>query len=867
MRELPASGDPTGAPPVPVERSPVDLRLVPAVLAAWPAAWWSTGQVPAAGAVLSVLLLAPALLCAAAACGLLPGRRTRVEVAFGSRPARGTLAVVVLAATGAVAGSAAATGAVRSAGPVATLASAGAVVDLQARATGDAQLLAPGPYGGADRYAVRVQATRVDGRGSEAEVATPVVVLGGPAWSEVTAGEHLRLTGRLRPAEPGDDVVALVSAHGGPRDVRPGAWPWRVADRFREGLRTACRGLDRDAGGLLPSLVVGDTSMLPPTLREHLRTAGLAHLTAVSGANVAIVCGSVLWIAAAGGVARRPRLLLAAAVLVAFVVLARPQPSVLRAAAMGAVGLAGLAAARRPRGVPVLCGAVLALLVIDPWLSRSPGFVLSVVATAALLLLAPVWTDRLARYLPRPLALAVAAPAAAQAACGPVVVLLQPAVSTVAVPANLLAEPAVAPATVLGLVAALVSVAWPWGAHAVASVAAVATGWISAVAHTAAAVPVAELPWLPGPAGAAVLLAVTAVPVWWSVRPHPHGPEARSPRSRPPSAPSARSAPSRGPGALRRPGVPPQRRRGALAAGVAAVTAVVAGWVAAAALPLGAGSGSWPPAGWSVAMCDVGQGDSTALRSGADRAVLVDTGADPALVDACLRRLGVAHLDLVVLTHFHADHVGGLAGALAGRDARAVLVSPLQRPAGTAAAVMREAAAHRRPVGVAHVGGAGRVGSGGWRVDWRVLTAGTAGAAGPEEEGGTVVNEASIALDVTVHGPGGTVRIVLLGDLETEGQQALAGRLAAGLERLDGPVDVVKVAHHGSAKQSEDLYRRIGARVGLVGVGAGNDYGHPAPGALALLRRTGTDALRTDLSGHLAVQPGREGALVLTTSR
>jgi competence protein ComEC len=111
------------------------------------------------------------------------------------------------------------------------------------------------------------------------------------------------------------------------------------------------------------------------------------------------------------------------------------------------------------------------------------------------------------------------------------------------------------------------------------------------------------------------------------------------------------------------------------------------------------------------------------------------------------------------------------------------------------------------------------------------------------------------------------VHALLLGDLETQGQEELAARLASGSEHLEGPVDVVKVAHHGSAKQSEDLYRRVQAKVGLIGVGAGNDYGHPAPSALAILRRYGTVALRTGLSGDLCVAPGTAGALVVTTSR
>jgi competence protein ComEC len=268
-------------------------------------------------------------------------------------------------------------------------------------------------------------------------------------------------------------------------------------------------------------------------------------------------------------------------------------------------------------------------------------------------------------------------------------------------------------------------------------------------------------------------------------------------------------------------------------------------------------------------MCDVGQGDATVLRSGHDRAVLVDAGPDPGLVDACLRRLGVRHLDLVLLTHFHADHVGGLAGALSGRLAHKILVSPLAEPAENVAAVLRLAATVSVPVETALPRQQGVCAADGWSVGWRVLTPSgpLTPPAPPETDQSDVINESSVAVAADVRGPSGDVRAVLLGDLETEGQRVLADRLAAGADALGGPVDVVKVAHHGSAKQHERLYRQIDARVGLIGVGAGNDYGHPSPSALALLRRAGVAILRTDTSGDLAIAGTPAGGLRVATTR
>jgi len=686
------------------------------------------------------------------------------------------------------------------------------------------------------RWVLRVDAARVTARATTQLVDLPVLVVGGTGWQGLSAGQRVRLSGRLAAADPGEEPAAVVTAVGAPRAVADGAWPWRLADLVRASLRNACQGLPERAGGLLPSLVDGDTASLPDALRSDLTAAGLSHLTAVSGANLAIMAQSALWVAGALRWPRAVRLPLLALTLLGFVVLARPSPSVLRAAGMGAVAVAATAASRRPRGVPALAAALVTLLVLDPWLARSAGFALSAVATAGLLLLAPRWADSLSRHLPRPLALALAAPAAAQLACGPVLVLLQPSLSLVAVPANLAAEPAVAPATVAGVVAALAGTVSPPVAHVVALCGAFGTGWIALVAERAARLPLASVPWPGGPPGAVLLALVEAMVVALTL----------------PVVRDAVAASLRG------------HTRVLVAASALAIVPAVA-WAAGFRPPL-LGSGPAAP-GWAVVMCDVGQGDATVLRSGPDRAILVDAGPDPALADGCLRRLGVRHLDLVVLTHFHADHVDGLPGALAGRDAGGVLVSPLGQPPENAAAVRREATGARTRLTVAALGDSGRVGTYPWAVDWRVVAASATTGAGEQGDDGTVVNEASVALDVTVRGPSGPLHAVLLGDLETQGQEQLAARLAGGSEHLDGPVDVVKVAHHGSAKQSEDLYRRIQARVGLIGVGAGNDYGHPAPSALALLRRAGTVALRTDLSGDLALAPAPAGALVVTESR
>jgi competence protein ComEC len=249
------------------------------------------------------------------------------------------------------------------------------------------------------------------------------------------------------------------------------------------------------------------------------------------------------------------------------------------------------------------------------------------------------------------------------------------------------------------------------------------------------------------------------------------------------------------------------------------------------------------PADWQYAMCDVGQGDATLVRSGSAVA-LVDLGPDPAPLRACLDDLGIGRLDLVVLTHFDLDHVGG-AEAILGRADRV-----LTGPTGEAADERLLAAFATGGAVVEHVarGDRGALGELRWEVLW------------PPPRGATPGNAASVTLSWSC-GADACLDAVMLGDLGEEAQARMAG--AVDLRA----VDLVKVAHHGSADQSARLYEQLDATVGLIGVGADNDYGHPTEALLGILASTGTAALRTDDDGLILVAPGDAGGVDVWTSR
>jgi competence protein ComEC len=458
---------------------------------------------------------------------------------------------------------------------------------------------------------------------------------------------------------------------------------------------------------------------------------------------------------------------------------------------MGTVALFAMGADGRRRGARALGVALVVLLLVQPGLAVQPGFALSALATAGIVLLAPGWRDAMVRWLPRWVAEAVAVPAAAQLACTPVVAGLSGQVSLVAVAANLVVAPVVGPATVLGLGAGLIGLALPVAGRMLGTLAGWCVAWIIAVATRGAALPTAALDWGSGALALGVLsLLVVSIALV-------------------------------GPLLLRRP-----------VTGVGCCVLLTLVVVVRPPTP------GWPPPGWVLVACDVGQGDALVLNAGPGSAVVVDAGPDPVAVDRCLDRLGVEEVPLLVLTHFHADHVDGLSGVFDDRTVGRVETTGLRDPPGG----VRKVESAARSAGLVPTptpyGETRQVGAVTLQALWPPPGAPTAG---PGD--GSTANEASVVLLAEVRG----VRVLLTGDVEPEGQEALA-RSFPGLR-----VDVLKVPHHGSRYQDEPWLLSLGARVALVSVGADNDYGHPAAAALGPLSAAGTRVLRTDEQGDLAV--------------
>ncbi|WP_258132350.1 ComEC/Rec2 family competence protein [Microbacterium sp. MYb62] len=768
-----------------------DLRLLPVVGGVWAVAllcvfvpastWWVAGGCAVAAAVVTVLVLVVAR-----------GWTVRRAAEFGG------LVVVLLAAMSATAVTA---GLALPAREQAAQWS-GRVAEVTAVVTSSASI------GQDERLWFDAQTVSVGIRGDPSAMSVPVRI-GVEPGAGFDLGAEVRAVGQALATDAGERSVLIVFATEA-EIRRPAGGMFGIAAGARQAFIDRAGRLPDPGAGLLPGLAVGDTRAVSTALNDDMRTSGLSHLTAVSGANCAIVVGAIFWLTGLCGGGRAARVVLSLVGLAGFVVLVTPEPSVIRAAVMAAVGMLTVLLGRPSAGAGILSLAASVILLLDPWLAATPGFALSVAASGALILLAPPLARGLGRALPALVALAIAVPLAAQLACGPIIALFAEQQSLIGVAANLIAAPAAPVATVIGLLACL-SAPLPALADLLAATAWLPAAWIATTATITAGLPGAQIVLSAGIGSAALVAVVSgAVAVVLIGRSAHHG----------------------GPTAA--------RMTGLLRAGAAAVLIVVLSLGGSRMLLEGPLATATAPDGWAIAACDVGQGDAVLVRS-ATKVALIDAGPDPEPLAACLRSLGIERIDLLVLTHFDLDHVGGVA-AVRGRVA-AVLHGPVADDADQR--LLDDLAEAGARVDEAAAGQQGELGSAAWRVLWPQRGS----AAFPEG------NDASVVMEFD----GGEVpRSIFLGDLSAAPQ-----RMLLRTHRV-GRYAVVKVAHHGSADQEPSLYEAIRAQAALFSAGADNDYGHPRSETVDLLTSTGAHVLRTDERGRILLGL-REGELQVWT--
>ena len=640
-------------------------------------------------------------------------------------------------------------------------------VEVTAVVSTDAHALAPRVIGtqfAEQGYSALVRVIEIRDGEHEYRLRSPARLISSEIeFKEILPGQEIRLQVLVQPSKEGRVAALLINKGSFVVQSQPSRWA-KSLDRIRDGLRAASG--TGDSGALIPGMVLGDTSLQSATFKNEMRRSGLTHLVAVSGANFAIVSTFILYLMQF--IFRKIPLRLAATalVLIAFIALVRPSPSVLRAAAMAAVLLIAQGTHRGRDSLPALGFAIAAVVVADPWQVRDPGFALSVLATAGLLIAAPRLVEKFSTVMPKSLAIVIATPLAATLFCAPVIVAISGQLSLLSIVANVLVASAVAPITIVGFVAALISPVLPSVSHLLlwcVKPLAAFVAWVASVISDYSVISLAT-------GAKSFFLVASVIALGYFLN------------------------------------------RKIVITGLLILIAI--SWLL-----------RFPGSDWQIANCDVGQGDSMVVNLGNHRAIVIDTGPDPIAEDRCLHQLGVKKIELLILTHVHADHVGGVDGAIRDRTVVAQWFGNVR--AGTRATF----ASDRGPVTVDVLWPQGQ---------WA-------------DEQINDPNNSSIA--IVLRAP--DFSLFAGGDIEPLTQAQIAP--------LVGEVDIYKVCHHGSRFQDESFTRALSPTISIISVGAGNSYGHPAPETIQSLTRLGSRVLRTDLDGAIAIRANRQRFRIRTS--
>ncbi len=591
-------------------------------------------------------------------------------------------------------------------------------------------------------------------------------------------------------------------------------------DQIRERAEAALgRRMPAREAELARGFVLGEDDGIDPATVEDFRRSGLGHLLAVSGQNVMLLALLAMPLLAAFGIPLRLRLVWILAAIALYVPLAGAGPSIQRAGIMGALGVLATLAGRRSSRLYALALAAVVTLTIDPGIAADVGWQLSFAAVLGILAIVPPLREAIASRIGdggwgRTVAESVAVTIAATLATAPLSIFHFGAVSTATLLANLLALPAVAPAMWLGMLAAAGGQVPGFPVEAFNAVAALLLAYIAQVAAWCGRPDWAYLHvdlGLHGLIAAYLLLAWAVVTTPWLLRRQRIALLKRADRA--------------------------QSARGLGKRWLLAAVAICTVAIGLAALGRGGGEAAADPvSGLRVTVLDVGQGDAILLQPRHAPAVLIDGGPPGSDLAGRLRGAGVERLGAVVVTHEQADHAGGIEELLGrlpiGRFAYGRLGPRLRAEAAAAGAATLQL-----------VRGA-ELRSGRLRIEvlWppREVLSAQASTADPNQ----------LALVLLAHWR--DFSILLTADAEAESTPIDSG-----------PVDVLKVAHHGSEDAGLGaLLERSGPRLAVISVGEDNSYGHPTPATLATLTAHRVRALRTDRDGTIVLDVDRHSVQV-----
>jgi competence protein ComEC len=608
-------------------------------------------------------------------------------------------------------------------------------------------------------------------------------------------------------------VVTLALAHRG-----------EIRSRAEAALG---RGMPSREAELARGFVLGEDEDIDVGTVEDFRRSGLSHLLAVSGQNVALLALLAMPLLAVLGMPLRARLVWILAAIVVYVPLAGAGPSIIRAGVMGALSLLATLAGRRASRLYGLAVAAAVTLALDPRVGADVGWQLSFAAVLGILALAAPLRAVVTSWIGsggwrEALAEGIAMTIAATLSTAPLIAFHFGEVSTTTLAANLLALPAVAPAMWLGMLAAVGGQVPGFPVEILNAVEAPLLAYIAQVAAWCGRPSWANLHvQLDEASLIASYVALTTAALGAPILRHRHRLATLRRRQQPP-ADGTKSSPMRW----------ISSRRGPLRGRVGAVVGL--GLVGVALVWGGVGGGAdaaGPVTGLRISILDVGQGDAILLQPAGAPAVLVDGGPPGDGLAAKLRSAGVEQLGVAVATHEQSDHAGGIEDLLGHFPVIRLAYARLSRHL--------RGETEESGAALTRVAEGDTLRSGRLRIEvlWpppELLAAPLAGA------------------------DPNTQALVLLARWRDFSMLLTADAEAETVPVDPGPVDVLKVAHHGSDDAGLDGFLdRIAPKLAVISVGVDNPYGHPTAATLAILAAHHVPTLRTD----------RDGTIVLDVSR
>ena len=655
-----------------------------------------------------------------------------------------------------------------------------------------------------------------------------------PRGIDAHSGDRLRLRARIELAEDFDGFAYReylarqgVGAIGRPRFAEvistasgPSALLAGTRGTLLHGLNSI---VPEPEAALGAGILLGVRASIAPEINDAFATAGLTHVVAISGWNIAIVAALVA--AMARPLERRPggrwtTAFVAATTVGAYVVLTGASPSVVRAALMAGAMLVARLGGSRAHAASALGLAALVMLLVAPAVLWDIGFQLSLLATGGLIWFGAAVERRLPgwpAWIREPVALTLAA----QLTTLPVILVNFERLSVVAPVANVLVVPFVPIAMLFSAIASLVGVidgtvhlpaigdVLTWFAGGAA--------WLVLWVIIALGVAVASLPYAAVDVSIPPPIAVAWLPILglasWAM-----GNSTTSDRS------------------------PDERTAGAAARFAQRILRPLPVGLVLLGILLTITFASRPDGRLHVTTLDIGQGDAILVEAPSGTTMLVDGGPNPELT---LRRLGAnlafhaRDIDLLVLSHPHQDHVAGLVDVLARFRIGAVMHAGIGFENPAYDRLMTDAAERAVPFAVARAGQRFLLDA---TTSIDILYPSEADAAAPLPEGD--INNGSVVL-VVRHGG---FAALLTGDAEAPIEADLISR---GLPR----VDLLKVGHHGSHSSTTPAFvKAVQPGVAVISSGEGNEYGHPAAETLATLAANpGIAVFRTDLHGDVEV--------------